>query len=55
MGSAPLVDADRTLYILVVWKTTRQDGDGNEVYELVGAGCLPGRCIATDGIQVNIY
>lgn len=36
---------DKKHYLLVVKAMNRQDGSGKMVYERVGAGCLPGRCI----------
>ncbi|KAF2653766.1 hypothetical protein K491DRAFT_602167 [Lophiostoma macrostomum CBS 122681] len=40
------------LYIAQVKTTTR---DGNRMFERVGAGWLPGRCIDKQGFEVSIY
>lgn len=46
---------DKIHYLLIVTPTTALDRDGSKLYERVGAGYLPGRCIALSGSMVNIH
>jgi hypothetical protein len=41
-------------YLLIVTPLTALGRDGGKLYERVGAGYLPGRCIAPSGSTVNI-
>lgn len=45
---------DKIHYVLVICPAGTIDGDGNEVYERVGAGSLPGKCIAPEQRKVQI-
>jgi hypothetical protein len=42
-------------YILIVAATVQRDRDGNRVYERVGTGYLPGKCISPNGFSVTIH
>ncbi|KAJ3538687.1 hypothetical protein NM208_g5803 [Fusarium decemcellulare] len=42
-------------YLLLVAPTGRHDLEGNEIWERVGAGSLPGKCVAPSGTPVKIH
>ncbi|OBT63537.1 hypothetical protein VE03_07019 [Pseudogymnoascus sp. 23342-1-I1] len=52
-GAVPV--EEKLHYLLLVVATSNHDSDGNELYERVGAGYLPGRCIARRGSTVSIH
>ncbi|KAJ8130175.1 hypothetical protein O1611_g3458 [Lasiodiplodia mahajangana] len=54
-GMAELKAKDRTHYLLVVTATTRQDINGLPIYERVGAGYLPGKCIKSERHTISIH
>lgn len=51
-GEAPL--KYRTHYLLIIAESAARDRDGTKIYERVGAGLLPGRCISGEEITVKI-
>ncbi|KAF5008603.1 hypothetical protein FDECE_5137 [Fusarium decemcellulare] len=42
-------------YLLLVAPTGRHDLEGNEIWERVGAGSLPGKCVTPSGTPVKIH
>jgi len=44
-----------THYLLIIRETRARDRNGNRIYERVGAGHLPGRCILEEGPIVTIH
>lgn len=46
--------SEKTHYLLVVTPTT-SNRHGTKIYKRVGAGYLPGRCIAAKGLTANIH
>jgi hypothetical protein len=42
-------------YILVVAATAKQDRGGNKLYDRVGAGYLPGKCISPSDCSITIH
>ena len=46
---------DRRYYILLVVPMPNPKGDGTEVFERVGVGYLPGKCIASEASVVHIH
>ncbi|CAN9349867.1 unnamed protein product [Alternaria alternata] len=41
-------------YVLIITATKHSDRNGDKVYERVGTGFLPGKCISTSGFKVKI-
>ncbi|KAI0198028.1 hypothetical protein F4808DRAFT_473132 [Astrocystis sublimbata] len=54
-GAKRLEVRDRMHYLLVVATTNRKDGSGLRIYERVGAGYLPGRCIGSQRQRICIH
>lgn len=52
-GSKPL--AERMHYLILAQPSNELVPDGSKVYERVGAGYLPGKCIKPGGIRVTIH
>ena len=46
---------DKTHYVLLVTPVRRFDRDGSKIFERVGTGYLPGKCIAVTGFAANIH
>jgi len=47
--------AQQMHYLLLVKPTSARDRRGDKIYERVGAGYLPGKCIAQNGAMVSIH
>jgi hypothetical protein len=45
----------RVHYLLLVVQVNTMTRDGNKIFERVGVGHLPGRCIEEKGFMVSIY
>jgi hypothetical protein len=42
-------------YILIVAATNKRERSGKEVYQRVGTGYLPGKCISPSGFKVKVH
>jgi hypothetical protein len=42
-------------YILIIAATAQRDPNGDKVYERIGTGYLPGKCISRSGFKVKIH
>jgi hypothetical protein len=45
---------EKTHYVLIIRATQEGDGEGSVLYERVGAGYMPGKCIVGDVVKVHV-
>ncbi|KAJ0116629.1 hypothetical protein J7T55_009779 [Diaporthe amygdali] len=54
MGTVNMKDSRRTHYLLVIEPTKDRDQDGRQIYQRVGVGYLPGKCIKSKVVPVSV-
>jgi hypothetical protein len=47
--------AEKTHYVILIQDMNAQKLEGNKAYKRVGAGFLPGKCIARNSVKITIY